>query len=268
MIRTCTCGWVFKGCNNDTLFTQVSRCKANHIDPDELILPDHPLSYKTALSIILSRPDNHHHDRKIRQQLLDGGVPKESVKISYGLKYGVEQHGDTIPYNGIVHASVRYRRFPAVYKMLTKRKAARRLVTSVWYLESNAVAETSIKTIFKEIKCAKPPPCSDILLLGWRRTHPPSGGSRINKTPNETVEGAKAVVFVRGGLKRAWWATTFTNRFSHFDMMLCRRVEGKRISRIRCSLFGSREHKSVPMSWGGKFGTRPAHRVKYISKLG
>lgn len=254
--KLCTCGLSLFCSSAEVAKSALSRCRAGHFDPEELELPRGPLTPSTCLFIILTHRGCKNNDRKLKAQLLSFGVPRKNILVKYGYVFGEQEHmGKQVAFNEICHYSFRHRWLPAAHAALQE---ARTPVRAVIYLENNAVAEfANIKALMDAMRRPRGP---EVRWVGWRILHKPNFFSNHHRNP--VVEGSKAIGFVRGGLRRAYRACTYTKRYSHLDLMLCRRIAPRHINVCRPSLFGARAHWSVCGSHGGPRVRRSAHRVK------
>ena len=234
----CDCGKPIWFTTPASKSSSLSRCRREHVAEDNLELPRKWVTKTNMLFSIL----NHGGERlarRCREDLLGLGVPKHNVFVQPGYVYGTAMHCDRIlkTYE-LTHYGVRFRWFPRVHKIISKRKQR---PAAVVYCESN--------TCFKDVDLAdlvarinSRSATKWILWLGFRKIH-----SRIRN--KRMVEGSKCIIFVEAGLKEGWRAAAATDRFGHWDMQLSRYVPEKSVLADE-SLVGSRRYKSVIMGKG------------------
>ena len=219
----------------------ISRCRRNHIGPEELRLPDGRATLNNSLFVIHSHAKyaavNQH--KKLVSQLDDIGVPSENVHVKFGYNFKRKKHnGKRFSHREITHYSALFRWFPKVRDLLN---AKTRKIVCVVYLEYNANIKVSASEL---MRVAFQGGCrSDISWIGFQKVHRPSKYMHGHGKP--VIQGSKIIAFKRGGLVRAYQVSA-KSRLSHWDLMLCRKLPQAVIYRPAQSICGVRAHASVP----------------------
>ena len=179
---------------------------------------------RNTLWVILSWSKGRKHSDKLKRQLVDGGIPGQSVKTCYGFKYGLKQNGVAIV-KGITSLSFRYRWLRRVAALLYPRSR----YAAVVYLESNARVEVEVEDVVRRISTSRTP----VVWAGYKK-----------KGKWNTIEGAKAIAFKRSGLQLAHAAMGRSKVGSYCDGVLTRGLAGH-IDLPEHTMFSTREHWSV-----------------------
>jgi hypothetical protein len=71
----CSCGFWYHGSTLRSCQASASRCAAGHYSEDDIALPAEGVTVQNTLWVILSWKKGRKHSDKLREQLLEGGIP-------------------------------------------------------------------------------------------------------------------------------------------------------------------------------------------------
>ena len=237
----CTCGRYYYCGSLESERSTKSMCAWKHVQESSLLLPAGRLTARTALFVIATHSGKAPEKQRIKlqKQLQELGIPPQNIFSSCGFNQAnYDYRGGRLRNNQCTHYSARFKWFPNVSRYLQESPGKFR---AVYYLEYSA--NSDIKELDKLLNPPGLPTDCDIAWLGFRKIHAPS--QFMSKHDKVVIEGSKCLRFTKNGLQKIWQVTR-TQRFSHYDLMLCRHMPGNAFWRPSQSLFGTRAHMSVP----------------------
>ena len=258
----CKCGLSWWGHDEESRRVALARCRAKHVTEDALRLAEGPCKLSSSLFVILSHSGNNHVHRWLSAELKSMGASK--VHVVYGFKCGRDFHmGKKITYNQVVHYGFLHKWLPKVQEYLVANREDGRCtpITHVWYLEADAVMDTSATELFGMIN--QMPQKYNIAWPGWRNIWNHNSKLSYYYEAALIIEGCQAICCRRDGLVQLYRASSEMKRkrvwYRHFDIMISQKLFGKYWLTKRPRIH-TRTHKSV-IYGKGKPTTRKGSNV-------